>query len=160
MTGETNLQDRWNKIRENVDQYLASLHSLLLKCKEVDPILSMRLEDLRKLNSIDCYEYAYILDRHALYLQSELNQHIVQNAWAKHSLDLMLGSLLMNYGTQYTKFEEKKLMIISDNEYCKALHQMISSSDLRIKSIYELASKINIIGKTLKDLGYSKRKEE
>lgn len=160
---ESSIDERWNEFAEIANTYLAKLKLKSIKVDEdVQTVLGMNSETFRILAAEDCLSYAFLLDRYAFTLQNELNGHAAKLNWAKHNLDVSIGHILATsqWGTQYTKYEEKRLMIISENSYCKALNQMVLESSSIMHYLDSMSYKVGTIAKTLKDIAYNKRKAE
>ena len=166
MSGEKELkelavQDRWNEFEKTTSDYIDSLvPSVPSNLKEtIEKSLNLTRDEIKSFDTNTCLEHAYNLDRYAIFIQSETNKHNAKLAWAEHNLDITVGSCLSSqtWGTQYTKYEEKRLMIVADNEFCKSLNKMIITSKSIVKNLYGISGKINTIAKTLKDIAYSKR---
>lgn len=163
MSGEQELkvQDRWNEFEKVISNYLNSLRFVTTNANTEDASIALNLTHdlIEKLSAQQCNEYAYSLDVYSFYLQQELNKHKSKLAWAKHNLDVTIGSRILNgnYGTAYTKYEEKRLIIIADNIYCKELNKMILECNGVIDNLEMLSNKVGVIAKTLKDIGNSKR---
>lgn len=157
------IEDRWQQFAEIAEKYLSELQLRTIKVNDdVQTVLNMDAQTLRVLSTEDCNVYAYLLDRYAFILQKEINGHAAKLNWAKHNLDVSIGHILATsqWGTQYTKYEEKRLMIISQNSYCRALNQMVLEASSIVQSLDGMSYKVATIAKTLKDLAYSKRKAE
>lgn len=126
---------------------------------EVENILGFKQELLAVLSRDDCFHYSLLLAQFALALQKEVNRQHAKLAWAKHNLDVVIGKEQSNYGDKYTKYELKKVMVINDNEYAKALNKIILDATMKIEEFNFLSARVNNMSEILKEYGKSKRLE-
>lgn len=162
MSGEEkSLQEKIVNIEAAINDYFVKLKVPLQLDDEVENVINLTLNDIRGLTPKECYEYAYVLDKYAFYLQKEYNFHSARNVWAEQNLYVAISIAInqQQFGT-YIKFEEKKMSVIRDNTLCNQLDKMLASTNMKLGALNSLSMKVNTIAKTLKDLGYSKRKNE
>lgn len=124
---------------------------------EVEKILELRYEQLRVLPRETLFSYAFILVGFAAALQKEHNRQYAKKKWAEHNLNVIVAKEQGNYGDKYTKYEVRRSMIIGDNEYAKALNEIIVNSDVNIEELNFISSKINMMGEILREFGKTKR---
>ena len=161
MNGEgKSLEDRTKEIETAVQDYFNKLKLPTDIDQEIVKPLNLTISQIRTLTSTECFEWAYVLDRHALFLQQEYNFHSARNSWAEHNLYIAISNAIraQSWGT-YIKFEEKKMIVEGENTYCQLLSKMVAACQMKMESLNSLSMKVNTIAKTLKDAGYSKRRE-
>jgi hypothetical protein len=124
---------------------------------DVEYILSLSREQLEGLSIEDCGIYEVILSRHAYYLQKTSNRLGNRLRWAKHNLDVIIGKEAANMGDKWTKFEERSLMVKTQNSYAKALDKIILTEGAKVEELQFLSGKVISISKALASLQQAKR---
>lgn len=158
MSGEAELKntnDRWNADKQKIEEFISSLGVNKIKYNsEVEQFLTLTKEQINKLTQKDIYTGAYLLTQYAIIIQREVNSLYSKLEWAKHNLEIVVGKRVSQYGTQYTKFEERRSMLISDDSYASALNSMILECTVRLRSLDFLSNKIIAMSKLLGNIKY------
>ena len=150
-------EQKWKELEQKLDNYQNTLSLNLHKSDEVSNILNLSLQQLQQLTAEDCGIYGYLLVQYSTFLQKEINRHHAKNKWASHNLDAMTGKYGKEYGNQWTKLDERKLMLISDNSYAKALFDLIKHSSVICEDLTYIAKKVEIMATQLSELQKTKR---
>lgn len=156
-TEETETEKKWKEIEQKLNDYQNNLALSIHKNNRVIEILNLDIEQLRNLQAEDCGIYSFLLTQYSTFLQKEINRHQAKNKWANHNIDIMIGKYGCNYGDKYTKLEERKLMLIADNSYAKALYDMVKFSSVICEDLSFMAKKVEIMANHLSELQRSKR---
>jgi len=132
MSGE----ERLNEFIVAIDNWveLKGLPEIKLR-PEIEETLNLSKEELAKLTSRECLERAYELYAYAQYLESVLAKEKITLDWAESSLLYMISDKLSQYGTQYTKWEEKYYACIKENP--------LASQIIKVK--VHAASKVEVL---------------
>ncbi len=119
--------------------------------------LNLTEEEIRGLTVDMAGEIATSLAFYSLYLQKELNKQIGRVNWCEANLRIVYGEQSNDYSS-YSSYEEKKNLIIRDNEYALRLFQLRTKAQTVVDRLSYLPNKIEFIVKTLETLQRSKRK--
>lgn len=150
MSGEEELkvEDAWKKVNDVVQEYLSSLGVNKIQYNpEVEEVLNLTRSQIRNMQDVELRENSFLLSQYSLFVQREINRHYAQLEWANQNLNALVGKYASNYGTQYTKWEEKYAMIVSDNAYAKSLFQMVKQASLRVKNLEFISGKISLLAR-------------
>lgn len=143
-----------------LDDYAKAIGINALKfCDEVTPILELKSEELRKLDEQTAGIYAFKLAQYSAFLQKEVNRHSSKFKWANHNLNIIVGKVYNNYGDKYTKLDEKKILVINDNEVAQSLNKIILETSLRLEELSFLSTRVNTMSSILVEIQKSKRAE-
>jgi hypothetical protein len=123
---------------------------------EIDKAMSMTESQLRSMCGEDCAVYGYKLQQFALYIQKEQNRHKNVARWAKHYMDIVVSKDMANY-SDYASYETKVNAIKEANSFAKALNKIYITSISHADELDFVATRINGMAQTLKDLQYAKR---
>lgn len=108
--------DQIIEIEKQLDDYVAVLGLGKVVYNEgVENVLSIDYDKLSNLSSEETREFSFLLAQYALHIQRKLNRCKSVARWSEKKLNDIIGNEINNYGTQYTKYEEKKLAIIAGN---------------------------------------------
>jgi hypothetical protein len=160
MTGESEfkIEDRFEEHYRIVQNYIDSLGcQRVSKNEDVQHALSLGSDILRSLSAEDCGVYAYSLSLYNTYLQRELSKHKIKLNWAKHNLSIIYGKYCSEFGTQYTKYDEKKDYVNHHNEAAQILLKMIVHAEGIIEEIGGYISRVSVILTALNELQKTKR---
>lgn len=151
---ELTVEERWAEIEVLLEDYKKKLCIKVQMNPQVEEILNLREIQLKTLDNQTANSYAYLLMQHSLFIQNEYNSHSSKNLWARHNLDIVIGVLASNYGGKFTKWEEKKALIIKDNTHAKVLNDFIKETESRMETLNFLSRKIEIMASILKRREY------
>lgn len=153
-----------SSIESKIEQYEASLDELIdkigisyVKDEESIEALKLTYNQLSKMDQQECTILAYKLAQYGLYIQSVQNRLSNINNWCNTALEKIVGKHAQNYGTQFTKYEEKKACIIAENSAAAALSKLILKSSGKYKELNGISTKIANMSTILIELSKSKR---
>lgn len=157
-TNSGTVESRIAELEKNLDDYdkKFSLHKIVIS-PEVEKILELKKEELLVLPRELCFTYGYLLASFSIAVQREYNRQSAKQKWAEHNINIVIGQENDNYGDKYTKFEIKKAMVISGNEYAKALNKIMLTALTQVEELNFLSTRINSMADILKEYGKSKR---
>jgi hypothetical protein len=152
------IEDRFYEHYKIVQDYISSLGTVRVsKNEDVSHALSLSSDILRSLSAEDCGMYAYSLSLYNIYLQKELSKHKIKLNWAKHNLSIIYGKYCSEFGTQYTKYDEKKDYVNHHNEAAQILLKMIVHAEGIIEEIDGYIRRVSFTLNTLLELQKTKR---
>lgn len=153
MSGENALQtveDLNNAIEQKLDEYRNSRKlNFKYNSNDIEQALQIDKNKLDHMSNEELASNAYILDSYALYLQMELNKAMTTKMWAEHHIKILYGKYAKDYGSQYTSFEERKLMLLTENTHGVKLNKLLLEASLIIEQLYMISAKINALSSTL-----------
>ncbi len=153
---ESLTQSRLKEFEQELDAMLANIGITFIQNPEVIDALQLTYEQLKNIVSEEALILACQLQQYALYIQSVYNRLDSIKGWAEHNLSVVVGKEGRNYGTDYTKYEEKRAYVINENSYAKALAKILLSSSSKAKELNHMSNKIEKYSYILLEL--SKRK--
>lgn len=153
MTGEEKLVE----FVEAIDSWVNSkyIHSSEPR-KEVPEALNFRRQDLSSLSNSDCAFYAYELYAYAEYIEMLRTKENAILEWADSSIWYIISTVMQNYGTQYTKWQEKYYSAIKENPLASQILKVKNHADARVKMLSGKADRIQSMAQILNNL--SKRR--
>lgn len=119
---------------------------------EIEEALNLSYDQLRSIAREECYILSYKLLQYSVYIQKIKNRYSNIKRWADSNINIMIGKESGNYGNTYTKFEEKKLLVIANDEYAKALYQIWLKYGALENELDEVSNRINYISKSLQEI--------
>lgn len=126
---------------------------------EADEFMHMDRAALKQLSAEDCNEGYYILQRYAMYLQREVNKEQSHLTWADSTLNLAIVEECGQYkGSNYTPYEERRLLAIRGNEFARKLERLRMNAQLRIDRLSYIAADVHKIANALLEIKQTKGK--
>lgn len=122
----------------------------------VKQFLELNADQLRGMSAEECNIGSFELSRYASMIQKECNTANRDLYWAKHNLEIIVSKNADGFD-KYKKFEERRGLVIAENEYAQSLNKLILESELRIQTLNFLSGKINTIANYLSELAQTKR---
>lgn len=119
---------------------------------EIEEALNLTYDQLRAISRDECYILSYKLLQYSVYIQKLKNRYANIKRWADNNINIMIGLEASNYGNTYTKFEEKKLLVIANNEYAKVLNQIWLKYGALENELEEISNRVNYISKALQEI--------
>lgn len=152
------LQSQLDKFEEMMNDFDTSIGlGNLTYNPEVDAALSFSFDQLNTMDAESCLLYAYKLEQYALFLQARHNRMRNVKNWAKNNLTLIVAKEGKNYGTQYTKYEEKVALVCAGDSYAAEINSFLSISDCKAEELEMMANRVSNMSRTLNNL-YMARK--
>lgn len=159
MSGEEELatESRLKIFEKELDNLIESIGISFVKDSVSTDALELTYEALLKIDPRECLILNYKLHQYGLYIQSLYNRAENIKNWANHNINIVAGKEGSNYGDKWTKWEEKKAMVISGNSFAKALNDIYLKSSSKSTELSGISMKIEKIAYALHEL--SKKKE-
>lgn len=149
--GETKLSatDELKKHIDLIDSYINETNTKFSNFKE-DFLLfaDMDIEKLKSMNQAEVFDAAYMLYGYAAYIQDEINKNKIALNWCNDQIEKMVAKNNESF-SQYTKYEAKKQIIVTENSYAAKIDQMRLIAESRLQALdgktYELKRKADIL---------------
>src|SRR5690606_12431112 len=155
---ESSTESRLKEFEEKLDILLANLIIPSPKVSNnIDEIIGLSYDQLVKISAEECSIFSYQLKQYAYYIQQKENRYRNIERWANECLKRVYGKESSNYGTQYTKYEEKMYMIINGNLYADKLHRIMLEYGAYANELHLLNNKLLDMSKSLQDIKYTQR---
>lgn len=145
------------KLEKELDDLVGSIGITYIKDQVSIDALNMDYQDLAKIHPQECLILNYKLHQYGLYVQSVHNRAENIKNWANHNLNVVVGKEGHAYGNNWTKFEERRVMVVAGNSFAKALSDIYLKASSKATELYGISTKIEKIAFALYEL--SKRKE-
>lgn len=155
---ESNVEEKWNSIKEFHDDYMKKLSLVTCIPSDVEIALSMTKEQRERLDPEECSSLAVCLSQAAIHIQKEINLHQMCINWCDRNIDTVFAPQMNNYGDQYTSKDIKRLSFIKDNSMAFALFKLRSSAQIRLDSLDKMPQQMGFIASALKDMSQVKRR--
>lgn len=135
--GEINLlnaEARLDEFLQQIDQYITSSKIVYSSYKEEYSFYAdMEMSELSSKTRVELVGMAYMLQGYASYIQDEYNKHTSILNWCNSFMDELLVKYERDTGfPQYTKFEMKKTIMISENSFTEKLEELRKISQMRV----------------------------
>jgi uncharacterized protein YlzI (FlbEa/FlbD family) len=129
-----NANESKQKFEQSIDEYLESSHIVFSKYKEEYAFYSdMELSDLANKSRSELLDIAYMLQGYASYIQDETNRNLVVLNWCNSVLDELLVKFEKTAAfDKYTKFDMKKVIMISDNSFAQTIEELRKTASTRV----------------------------
>jgi hypothetical protein len=153
MTGE----ERLNEFIEAIDSWIESKYVHISKPrKEAPRALNFQKDTLRMLTTEECAFYAYELYAYAEYIETLRAKENAVLEWADSSIWYIISTVMNQYGTQYTKWQEKYYSAVRENPLASQILKVKNHADARVKILNGKADRIQSMAQILNNL--SKRR--
>jgi hypothetical protein len=153
------LEQRWEEISIMINEYLSKIGAKIKKPENIEAILCMSYDELRRLGHEECGENSFILAQYAYFIQEEYNYHKSKVDWCEYTLTYIVA----NYGEQSSfmnkeKKEERVSKLAFSNKSVKIIMKMLSTAKTVMQNLEGLSFKISSMADTMKNLQQSKRR--
>ena len=153
MTGEEKLAE----FVEAIDSWVQSKYVYTSKPREEAPkALNFKKDALRTLTNEECAFYAYELYAYAEYIEMLRTKENAILEWAESSIWYIISTVMQNYGTQYTKWQEKYYSAVKENPLASQILKVKNHAEARVKILNGKADRIQSMAQILNNL--SKRR--
>lgn len=119
--------------------------------------LNLTHAQLLSMDQQECCVISFKLQQYGLYVNSIYNRLENIKNWAEERLSIIIGKYAKNYGTAYTKYDEKRAAIIAENSVAEALLKVVLKSGGKAKELSGVSQRIGNMATTLLELSKSKR---
>jgi hypothetical protein len=149
MTGEEKL----NKFLEAMGLWLASkCLPLVDENPQIKMILNMNAAEIRELSNDECASYAYELYAYSEYVEGVRTKEKIVLDWADASIWYIVSTLMQNYGTQYTKWQEKYYSAIQENPLASDILRIKNHAECRVTTLDGKSERIQKMADILTNL--------
>jgi hypothetical protein len=134
---------------EKLDQFTNETNTKFATFREEFLLAAdMEMEQVKKLNQEELFDYAYALYGYASYIQDQINRQKVVFNLCNDQLQKMVAKYNDKFNP-YTKHEIRMQMIVVDNEYAASIDNYKQVAEARIQEldgkVYELKRKGDIL---------------
>jgi len=134
---------------EKLDQFTNETNTKFATFREEFLLAAdMEMEQVKKLNQEELFDYAYALYGYASYIQDQINRQKVVFNLCNDQLQKMVAKYNDKF-SPYTKHEMRMQMIVVDNEYAASIDNYKQVAEARIQElegkVYELKRKGDIL---------------
>lgn len=155
------VESQIKEFEQQLDEVQARLFPISLSVDEsIIKAIHLNYEQLCKIHPDECNILAFKLKQYAIYLQQQENRYRTLKNWTLNKLNVIIGNEASNYGTAYTKFEEKRLAVIAGNTFATLLNKKYLEYSSYENELSFLSSKITELAKALSDIRYNKTKND
>ena len=121
-----------DKFLDTIEQYIHG--EGIRSCKvnsEVEEVLNLTTEDLHKITSEECLQFAFLLYQYCNYVQGVFNKHLVKLKWVEEQLSKIVSSQAPQFD-KYMKWEQKRHAVIQNDEFAKVLWELKLSAEGKV----------------------------
>jgi hypothetical protein len=93
----------------------------------------MKKDDLQMLTGEERLCYAYELHAYSEYIETVRAKENAILEWAESSIWYIISTVMQNYGTQYTKWQEKYYSAIKENPLAFDILKVKNHAEARVK---------------------------
>jgi hypothetical protein len=158
---EEDIESKVKQVVEATDKFLAKL-GIPANGKSDNNIskwLDPSLDELRGLPPDECANIAVLLSREARFVQTEINKLNTRIAYLEALLDRLMSPKLSSYD-KFISYEQKRGLIIGENEYAKKIDNLLIQLRVKLAAIIYLPGMINKQSDTYIELSRSKRSQK
>ena len=137
-------------LKAMVDDFLNASHARFNKKfhEDWERAANANRDTLSILTRDELFDHAYILYSYSTHLQDELNMQKIALNWCNDKLNKMVAKNHDQF-SKYTKYEERRPLIIVNDEYAATVDHYREIAESRVQSlegkIYELKRKADIL---------------
>lgn len=159
MSGEEELatESRLKQFESELDGLVSSIGISYVKDDYAIKALELTYEQLVKISPQEALIANFKLQQYGMYIHSLFNRAENIKNWANHNLNVVVGKYGQQFGDKWTKFEERKAMVVSGNTFATALNNILLKASAKSIELNGISAKIEKIAYALHEL--SKRKE-
>src|SRR6516164_611833 len=155
--GKETFQERLAKIEKWIQEYLTQKKIVDVSVNNMDEYLDLSHDRLSKMNPDQLGEIAFMLAKHAFFVQKLYNEENSKYKWVASHLRQYIVPKFVNYNCNYKSYDEKEALVVNDDDYAKKVGQFRNMILCRLTSLDDLAMRIQFMAQTLLQLQQSKR---
>ena len=149
MSGE----QRLNEFINAVEDWKSSKSIATVKeNEEIEIILNLKTEDIKSLSSEVQASYAYELYAYSEYIETQKAKESIILEWADSSIWYIISTVMNNYGSQYTKWQEKYYSAIRENPLASEILKVKNHAEARVKILSGKADRVQSMANILTNL--------
>ena len=153
MSNEAKIKEFLTKIDDWVDDRNADL---VKKHADIDYIINLPSGEVNNMQPRVAASYSFVLFAHAEYLQTLYNKEKSVLDFASSSIWSMVAPVMKNYGSQYSKWEERFYSAVRENPLASKLLKLKISSEARINRLTGKVDTVKKMASILQDIGRSR----
>ena len=159
MSGEEELatESRLKQFESELDSFIDSIGISFVKDDYAIKALELTYDQLVKISPQEALIANFKLQQYGLYILSLYNRAENIKNWANHNLNVIVGKYGQQYGDKFTKFEERRCMVVAGNTFAYALNNILLKASSKSTELNKIADKVDKIAYALHEL--SKKKE-
>lgn len=129
---------------------------------EAKRLLYLPKSERDTMTSEQCYDAALVLSQFAFQCQRVLNRVNARAKWAEDKMRRTVAPVLEQYAPAggYTKFEEKMLKAVADNDHARRLDYLRAESQLKAADVDHLPFLAGNVAKMYLALAEERRKQK
>jgi hypothetical protein len=159
-TGQKQLkvEEKWIEAEKILNDYSQSLGlNAIAFNNESEKALNLTANEIKQLTPEEISIQSYILAHYSTFLQKEINRQTAKLKWANHNISVIVAKVGANYGDKWVKYEERKMLVVGDNEYAKILSDIALQASIRVEELSFLSSRISAMSDILDELHKTKK---
>lgn len=163
MTGEKELpaKERLAAYEKVLDEFVSKTGlQTVLYSADIEALLNLDDETIRSMNAEDCAIAASLTARYVINLAKELNRQQVRLNWANRQLDMLVAKEANNYGDKYTKYDQKRNMVIAGDSAAQQLWNIINYAEGRVTELNNQTINVSRYASTLEKVADAKKTSE
>lgn len=152
-----NADESLEKFLATTEKYISSEGIVDKKVNpEVELVLSLKADQISNLTAEQCAEVAYLLYAYCSHIQKVYNKNLAKLEWCNNALWRILAKEIDQYGTKYTKYEQKYQQAIAGNDFARKVNEIKLHVEARVLWLTDKTRDIRKMADSLMEL--SKRK--
>ena len=149
MSGEERLLEFTSAIEEWLScKNLANIQ----ENENIEQILNMKSDHLKILTGEECLSKAYELYAYGEYIEFTKVKEKIVLEWADSSIWYIISTTMQNYGTQYTKWQEKYYSAIKENPLATDILRVRNHAEARVSLLNGRSERIQKMAEILNNL--------
>ena len=149
MSGEERLNEFINAVE---DRKSSKSIATVKENEEIEIILNLKTEDIKSLSSEVQASYAYELYAYSEYIETQKAKESIILEWADSSIWYIISTVMNNYGSQYTKWQEKYYSAIRENPLASEILKVKNHAEARVKILSGKADRVQSMANILTNL--------
>lgn len=148
-SGENSASDQLTAHLDKLDTYITESNSNYSSFHgEYIEAANMSLAELSALSQEELFNYSYLLQGYATYLQDEYNRYQIITNWCNNQIETLVQRHRESFG-QYQKHEQRRYQLIAENSFVSKVNKMLLVAEARLSSlngkVWELKQKSTIL---------------
>lgn len=149
LKSENPASEQLTKHLEQLDEYIMDSNSNYSSFHgEYIEASNMSLSELSALTQEELFNYSYLLQGYATYLQDEYNRYSIIKDWCNNQIETLVQRHRESFG-QYQKHEQRRYQLIAENNFVSKVNKMLVVAEARLSSlngkVWELKQKSTIL---------------
>lgn len=155
-------EEKLEKFLSNINEWVSG-HNIVYasqnsfnKSEQVEKIINLDNSDLRCYNVQECQDAMFVLNQYFTYLNLVLSREKATKLWADQGLNYLLAGKEF---PQYTKWEEKKALILREGSVATKLQELKTNCEARIMIVEAQMKNVEYILKVIESVWRTKSYE-